>query len=95
MFSHTGAPGSKRPTIRGKKKTLGGGLTALGLGPLKEGSVNGVGEDFIRYTIPALELRMMLEEIRNRKEEFTLEYTRFVCSCLLVSSDILIYMSFQ
>ena len=39
---------------------------------------NGAGGEgtFIRYTIPALELRLMLEGARRLNETFTLEYTQ-------------------
>ena len=32
--------------------------------------------EFIRYSLPALEVRQMLLEIRRRREAFDLEYTR-------------------
>jgi len=34
------------------------------------------GEPFIRFTLPSLELRRLLAEVRERNESFSLEYTR-------------------
>eukprot|EP00972_Heterocapsa_arctica_P023113 3402138-Heterocapsa_arctica.AAC.1 len=36
----------------------------------------GKGTEFIRYTIPALELRVMLGGARKMNESFSLEYTQ-------------------
>ena len=54
-----------------------GGLSAIGLGCAKGGlPPNGADGDFVRYTLPALEVRTMLIEMRRREEAFRLEYTR-------------------
>lgn len=40
-------------------------------------SPNGAdGQPFVKYTLPALEVRLMLLAIKARNESFTLEYTR-------------------
>ena len=70
MFSH---PGVREWNIRGKKMRPGAGV--LGLGPLQANLPNG-SDGFIRYTLPSLEMRMMLKDMRRLGESFTLEYTR-------------------
>jgi len=65
---------SKRPCGDGESP---GGLAALGLGCTKSGPPpNGAGGEFVKYTLPALEVRTMLIEMRRRNEAFRLEYTR-------------------
>lgn len=74
LFTH---PGARTRNLRGKSLAVGGGLTRLGLGLVFEQAPNGVnGSRFIQYTLPALEVRMMLEAIRSIGEGFVLEYTR-------------------
>ena len=73
MFSH---PGARARNIRGKVITVGGGLTFLGLGCAATRSQLNEVSEFIRYSLPALEVRTMLAEMRRRGEAFTLEYTR-------------------
>lgn len=64
--------------MRGKRLNILGALRSLGLGAYNKSISNDVSSDlpFTRYTLPALELRMMLIDIRDRNESFTIEYTR-------------------
>ncbi|EOD07150.1 hypothetical protein EMIHUDRAFT_433009 [Emiliania huxleyi CCMP1516] len=56
---------------------VGGGLTGLGIGYIMVQRSNGAhGRPFTRYTLPTLEVRMVLEAMRERNESFELEYTR-------------------
>lgn len=73
LFTH---PGARARNLRGKSLEVGGGLTTLGLGLVFEQAANGAQDkEFVRYSLPALELRMMLEAIRERSEAFEIEYT--------------------
>jgi hypothetical protein len=59
LFTH---PGVRARNIRGKNLGVGGGLTAFGMGLIFRQQANGAhGRPFIRYTLPALEMRMMLQ----------------------------------
>eukprot|EP00747_Dinoflagellata_sp_TGD_P178749 gnl/TRDRNA2_/TRDRNA2_28284_c1_seq1.p1 gnl/TRDRNA2_/TRDRNA2_28284_c1~~gnl/TRDRNA2_/TRDRNA2_28284_c1_seq1.p1 ORF type:complete len:473 (-),score=37.84 gnl/TRDRNA2_/TRDRNA2_28284_c1_seq1:91-1344(-) len=74
LFTH---PGARVRNIRGKSLEIGGGLTAIGLGLAFRQEANGAsGRPFIQYTLPVLELRIMLEAIRTRNETFNLVFTR-------------------
>ena len=78
MFSNNG--GLRKNNMTAKKVCGEGersGLSALGLGCSKSRPpVNGADGNFTRYTLPALEIRTMLQEMRRQKEAFRLEYTR-------------------
>ena len=74
LFTHQGV---RQPNIRGKNPSVGGGLVHLGLGLNFVQDANGAhGRPFTRFTLPAFELRMMLEGMRAVNETFTLELTR-------------------
>jgi hypothetical protein len=73
MFTN---PGVRPWNIRGKNLHIGGGLTSFGLGLVFAQAPNGANGAFIKYTLPALELRMMLVSMRLLNESFVLEYTR-------------------
>ena len=78
LFTH---PGVRARNLRGKSLEAGGGLTAFGLGLLfAQGSNGADGKPFVRYTLPAFEVRMMLEIMRREQERFTLVYTRIAGS---------------
>ena len=78
MFSNNG--GARNPSMTSRKVCGDGehsGLSALGLGSARtQPPVNGADGEFIRYSLPALEVRTMLAEMRRRREAFRLEYTR-------------------
>ena len=78
MFRH---PGVRRRKMRGTKRSWFTFLEMLGLttydkdAAFKNDSSRN-NKSFTRYTLPALEFRMMLLEIRERRESFTIEYTQ-------------------
>lgn len=74
LFAH---PGARNRNLRGKNLEVGGGLTGLGLGLVFNQHSNGAGgQPFLKYTLPALELRSMLVGMRSAGKPFSLTYTR-------------------
>ena len=70
-------PPHRRPRRPADLAQVGGGLTGVGLGLIFRQAPNGAaGRPFVRYTLPALELRQMLGRMRELNESFTLVYTR-------------------